>query len=74
MAGSQEISRRKPILKNRVDPAIEEAVTGMAIEQLAMANREYPTNSRNGAYRFLLGESQVRALEKAREEKWRWGD
>jgi transposase InsO family protein len=104
----KEISRRKPCLKNRMEPHIEEAVVEMAVEQPAygqvrVANEltkrglfVSPTGVRsvwlrNDLQTFakrlkaletklaqkpgqVLTESQVRAMEKARQEKEAHGE
>ena len=104
----KEISRRKPVLKNRVEPHIEEAVIAMAVEQPAygqvrVANELTRRGSfisptgvrsvwlRNDLQTFqrrlkaleaklgqepgrVLTESQVRAMEKAKQEKQAHGE
>jgi len=40
-----EITKRKPILKNRVEAAIEHAVVALATEQPAYGRCAWPTNS-----------------------------
>ena len=104
----KEISRRKPVLKNRVEPAIEKAVIEMAIEnpafgQVRVANEltkrgqfVSPTGVRSVWVRndlqtfarrlkalearlaqnqgMVLTEQQVRAMEKAKQEKEAHGE
>ncbi len=98
----QELSRRKPILKNRVAPEIEAAVVALAIEQPAwgqlrvsnellrrgltispfgvrsvwgrhdlttMRHRLEALEARMARERFILTESQLAALEKAKADK-----
>jgi transposase InsO family protein len=62
----QEISRKKPVLKNRLPQAVEDAVVAMAVEQPAFGQ-----GAQDG---LVLTEAQVVALEKAKTEKETHGE
>jgi transposase InsO family protein len=103
----QEVSRRKPILKNRIESYIEEAVIALAIEQPALgqlrvsnelrkrgifvsqsgvrcvwlrnnletfSKRLKALEEKSAAEGLVLSETQLAALEKAKEEKQAQGE
>lgn len=103
----QEISRRKPILKNRIDTAIEEQVVALAIDNLALGQVRVSNELKKKGFSvsaggvrsiwlrhnlqtfqlrlkaleakvaqegYILTESQLIALEKAKEEKVAHGE
>ena len=73
-----EISRKKPNLKNRADPSIEQAVVAFALEQPAYGQVRVSNELQKRAISIsptgVRTEDQVRALEKAKQEKEAHGE
>lgn len=107
MDALMEKSRRKPNLRNRVDPEVEKAVVDLALEDPSMGQKRAANELRergvfisaagvrgvwlrHGMERFekrlkaleehvaktgsVVTEAQLRAMEKAKEEKIAWGE
>ena len=107
MEALMEKSRRKPNLRNRVDPEVEQAVLDLALEDPSMGQKRASNELRergvfispagvrsvwlrHGLERFekrlkaleehvaktgaVVTEAQLRAMEKAKEEKVAWGE
>src|SRR5215831_3087697 len=79
----QEISRRKPILKNRTPVEIEQAVVALAIEQPAWGQvrvsealtlRLKALEAKMAQDGILLTEAQIAALDKAKADKEAYGE
>jgi len=60
----QELSRKKPNLRNRVDPAIEEAVCALAIDLPAYGKLRVSNELKE---KLILTEVQLQAFERVNE-------
>ena len=71
-AALYEISRKKPVIKNRVPEAVEQATVRIAVEFPAYGQLRAANELRKEG--LILTESQLAALEKARQEKEAHGE